>query len=251
MDNKNTLQMLKENYKVVARLFKYSKDFRASYIAALVINALTIVGFSFIVGFSIQWVTDNAIKRNWPQLEKVLIFAVVAFIINSVLYYLEGYLMMTRVEMMMAKVKNELFDKAIHLSAEYFDSSHSGDLQSRLTNDLALANNAISFTLVNPINFLVLGVANLFFIGITSWKMAVICIILVILVVIFNAVFIKKVQNSSERIQKAIASTTDRYSDIINGIPIIKILRRRLFKLQKLPMHMILLPGNLKDMILR
>lgn len=223
MENRSTLKILKENYKVVARLFKYSRGFRKSYIAALIINAFTMVRFSFIIGFSIQWVTDSAIARDWVQVENSLTFAVIAFVINSILYFFEGYLMLTRVEMMMAKVKNELCDKVLHLSAQYYDSNHSGDLQSRLTSDLALAGNAISFTLVDPINFIALGIANLIFIGLSSWKMAIICVILVALVIILNSVFIKRIQQSSEKIQSAIATATECFSDIINGIAIIKI----------------------------
>ncbi|WP_054749937.1 ABC transporter transmembrane domain-containing protein [Ruminiclostridium josui] len=223
MEHKNTFEILKENYKVVLRLFRYSRGFRKSYIAALIINAFTMIRFSFVIGFSVQWVTDSAINRNWEEFEKAAWFAVIAFVINSILYFFEGYLMQTRVEMIVTKVKSELLDKVMHISSEYHDSKHSGELQSRLTNDLAAVSNAISFTLVDPINFMVLGIVNLILIALISLKMAFICIILVISIIILNFVFLKRIQQSSSKIQSTISAATERFSDIINGISIIKI----------------------------
>lgn len=211
------------NFNIIKRLFKYSKGFRKNYIAALLINAFTMIRFSFLIGFSIKWVTDSAIAGDWPKLKKALLFALIAFLINAVLYFLEGYLMITSVERMTAEMEKELIKRVMHLHADYLSSKHSGDLQSRLTSDLSLASDAISFTLVDPINFGALGIVNLSLIGFISWKMAIICLGLVIAVVFMNAVFLKPIEESSSKIQNFIAGATEKYLDIIRGIPIIKI----------------------------
>ena len=96
-------------------------------------------------------------------------------------------------------------------------------MQSRLTSDLELASESISFTLVDPINFGVLGLVNLALIAAISWEMAVICFGLVLAVIFINAVFMKPIEASSKKIQGFIASATERYLDTIRGIPIIKI----------------------------
>jgi ATP-binding cassette subfamily B protein len=223
LKHKSTFRILHDNYKVVLRLMKYSRDFRISYMIALVINAFTMIRFSFVIGFSVQWVTDSAINRDWVQLEKALWFAGIVFVINSVLYYFEGYLMQTRVEMIMAKVKVELFSKIMHLSSEYHDKEHSGDLQSRITSDLEAAGNAISFTLVDPINFCALGIVNLVLIALISYKMAFICMALVAVVFTINTLFIKRIQHTSSKIQSTISAATERLSDMIHGISIVKI----------------------------
>lgn len=219
----NTLQILKKNYRVVAKLFRYSKNFRKSYLAALLINSLTMVRFSFIIGFSTQWVTDSALSGDWATFRIAMTYAVAVFVANAVLYYFEGYLMMSRVAMMMAGVKTDLYKKVLDLAPEYFDGSHSGDLQSRLSSDLAQAQEAISFTLVDPINFGMLGVVNLALIALNNWKMALICLGLVGLTVLCNSLFIKKLQTLNESIQENIAKTAERYSDILNAIPLLRV----------------------------
>jgi ATP-binding cassette subfamily B protein len=222
-EKKSVLQILKQNYKTIFRLLRYSKGFRKSYIFALVINSLTMVRFSFVIGFSLQWVTDSVLEGRWNEFRSAITFAVIAFIINAILYYFEGYLMTSRVEMMMAQLKEELYAKIINLSSDCLDETHSGDIQSRVSNNLSIASEAISFTLVDPFNFVALGIANLIFIALNSWKMALICLLLVILTLLLNSLFLKKIQTLSEQIQQTIAAAVERYSDIIHAIPLIRV----------------------------
>ena len=218
-----TWQILKKNYRVVGKLFRYSKNFRKSYLAALFINSLTMVRFSFIIGFSIQWVTDSALRGDWAAFRTAMTYAAAVFAGNAILYYFEGYLMLSRVAMMMAKVKTDIYEKVLNLAPEYFDGSLSGDLQSRLSSDLAQAQEAISFTLVDPINFGMLGIANLALIALNNWKMALICLGLVALTVLCNSLFLKRLQTLSESIQKNIAKAAERYSDILHAIPLLRV----------------------------
>lgn len=131
---KSVLQILKQNYKTIFRLLQYSKSFRKSYIFALVINSLTMARFSFVIGFSLQWVTDSVLEGRWNEFRSAITFAAIAFTINAILYYFEGYLMVSRVEMMMAQLKKELYAKIINLSSDCLDETHSGDIQSRVSN---------------------------------------------------------------------------------------------------------------------
>ena len=220
---KSVLQILKQNYKTIFRLLQYSKSFRKSYIFALVINSLTMARFSFVIGFSLQWVTDSVLEGRWNEFRSAITFAAIAFTINAILYYFEGYLMVSRVEMMMAQLKKELYAKIINLSSDCLDETHSGDIQSRVSNNLSIASEAISFTLVDPFNFVALGVANLIFIALNSWKMALVCLVLVILTLLLNSLFLKKIQTLSEQIQQTIAAAVERYSDIIHAIPLIRV----------------------------
>lgn len=219
----DTLQILKKNYRVVGKLFRYSKSFRKSYIAALLINSLTMVRFSFIIGFSVQWVTDSALSGDRAAFRIAMTYAAAAFAVNAVLYYFEGYLMISRVSMIMAGVKTDLYNKVLNLAPAYFDSTHSGDLQSRLSSDLAQAQEAVSFTLVDPVNFGMLGIVNLTLIARNSWKMALICLGLVALTVLCNSLFLVRLQTLSESVQENIARAAERYSDILHAIPLLRV----------------------------
>ena len=125
--NENVIQIIRNNYRVVGKLFRYSKEFRKSYILALVINAFTMVRFSFVIGFSIQWVTDTALSGEWNAFRNAVLFAAIAFVLNAALYYLEGHLMLSRVAMMMAKLKEELYQKQAETLEEKWKKEAAGD----------------------------------------------------------------------------------------------------------------------------
>lgn len=222
MNTKKTVSLFKEHCRLIARLFAYSKSFRAGYITALLINAFTMIRFSFVIGFSVQWVTDSAIAQNRTELRHALIFAGCAFVLNSVLYYFEGYLMHTRAELIMGRIKEELMKKVLNLPPGYHDKHHSAQLQSRLANDLELVQQSVSFTLVDPVNFISLGLVNLLLILTVSWEMAVFCLGLVTFVLLINSLFLRPVYRSSERIQHALSAAAERFSDMVRSVPVIR-----------------------------
>lgn len=215
-------ELIKKNLVTIGRLYKFSKECRTSYNIALIINAFTMIRYSFMIGFSIQWITDSAIAKDWDKLGKALMFFAVAYIVNTMLCFFEGYLMETRVALITGKIRKTLFGHLISLPIYYYDSNHSGDLQSRLTNDLSKTSRAISFSLVDPINFLSLGIINIIFITIINWKMTAICIATVAVIILINILYLKPIEKHSDEIQSSIGDATSYYSDIINGIPIIK-----------------------------
>lgn len=247
MGNNNTFQIIKDNAKVLARLLKFTKGVRASYFTGLFINAFTNLRYSLVIGLSIQWVTDSALKKDWGQLHKAVIFSIVAFAINVICAFFEYYLIETRMPMIGGRIKNIVLERFTRLQTSYHDNNHSGDLQSRLTSDLETAISAISYQLEHPINILSLGVGNIIMISLFSWKMALVCIAFAILAVFINVFFFKSIDRSSREIQSFIGDATTYYSDIINGLPIIKIFNLQLWSYKRYENeNKKILAGNLK-----
>ena len=223
MEKENTLQIIKHSAKLIARLFKFSKGCRISYIAALVINAFTMARYSLLIGISIQKVTDYTLKEEWDKLIDFIPLFVIAFIINGFLTFLESYLMDTRMAIIKAKIQENLLESFMKLPMSYYNDHHTGDLQSRLTSDIATTSSAMAYALINPINFLSFGMVSIVMIAYINLEIALICTLLVISTLLVNGVFLKPIQKSSKEIQKSIGKATECYSDIINGISIIKI----------------------------
>ena len=215
-------KLIKQNLVTIRRLYEFSRGCRTSYNIALLINAFTMIRYSFVVGFSIQWITDSAVGRDWDAFRKALIFFAAAYTISTVMCFFEGYLMETRVALITGGIRKTLFQHFMSLPSLYYDNSHSGDLQSRLTNDLAKTSKAVSYSLVNPINFLSWGTINIIFITAISWKMGLICIAMAAAVILVNTLYLRRIEKHSEEIQSSLGDATGYYSDIVNGLPIIK-----------------------------
>jgi ATP-binding cassette, subfamily B, bacterial len=223
MEKMSTLQIIKNSIRIILRLFKFSKGCRTSYIISLIINACTMARYSLLIGISVQKVTDYSLNREWDKLKDFIPLFIVAFIINTILTVLECYLIETRLAIIKAQIQENLIESFMRLPMSYYNNNHTGDLQSRFTSDLAATSNAMSFFLISPINFLTFGMVSIIMIAYINLEIALICTILVISALLVNSVFLKPIQKSSRKIQKSLGQATACYSDIINGISIIKI----------------------------
>jgi ABC-type multidrug transport system fused ATPase/permease subunit len=179
--------------------------------------------YSLLIGISIQKVTDYSLNREWDKLKDFIPMFVIAFAINTVLTVLEGYLLDTRLAIIKARIQENLLESFMKLPMSYYNDNHTGDLQSRLTSDLTATYGAMSFFLISPINFLSFGMVSIIMIAYINLQIALICAILVIASLLVNSVFLKHIQKNSRKIQKSLGQATACYSDIINGISIIKI----------------------------
>lgn len=232
MEKMSTLQIIKNSIRLILRLFKFSKGCRASYIISLIINACTMARYSLLIGISVQKVTDYSLNREWDKLKDFIPLFLIAFVINTILTVLEGYLLNTRLAIIKAQIQENLLESFMRLPMSYYNNNHTGDLQSRLTSDLSATANALSFFLISPINFLSFGLVSIIMIAYINLKIALICTILVISALLVNGVFLKPVQKTSRKIQKSLGQATACYADIISGISIIKI-----FNLQDWAIH--------------
>jgi ATP-binding cassette subfamily B protein len=106
--------------------------------------------------------------------------------------------------------------------SSFYKKHHSGEIQGRLENDLNQTEQSLSFPLVEPLNQLTLGVGNIIFIALISWQMALVSIALCIVVLSVFYFYIKPVNETSNKIQEAIADSSAKFTDFVKGNSIIK-----------------------------
>jgi ATP-binding cassette subfamily B protein len=95
------------------------------------------------------YVVDNFITTgDYRGLVIICLIMIGMYIVSVVANYGQQYLMLVVAQRMAAEIRRDLFAKVQHLPLKYYDSHSSGDLMSRLTNDVdnintALAQNAV------------------------------------------------------------------------------------------------------------
>lgn len=223
MKEESTLQIIKNSLRLIRRLFAFTKGCRIGYVIGLMINACTMARYSLLIGISVQKVTDYCLQGQWDKLKAFAPWFMGAFIINGIITFFESYLIEPRMAMIKGQIQKNLLDSFMRLPMSYYDDHHTGDLQSRLTKDLAATVNAMSYSLISPFNFLSFGMVSVVMITIINWKIALLCTLLIIIALLVNSIFLKPIDKFSKEIQKSIGKATACYSDIISGMSIIKI----------------------------
>jgi ATP-binding cassette, subfamily B, bacterial MsbA len=157
------------------------------------------------------------------ELLKIMAFVVLAVIfLKGVVTYFQGYIMSDIGQCVMRDVRLQLYRKFLNFSLDFYARKKGGELISRITNDVRLVENAVSYGLTDLIYQtlqVVLFTIVIFFI---NWKLALI-VFFVLPLLTFPIVNVgKKLRKLSKASQERMADINSSISETIFGIRIIK-----------------------------
>lgn len=173
------------------------------------------------------WLKNN-IQKLLPQgdpldtLKWLCIFIFLIFLLKNFFVFSEFFWMTFVEQRVVRDLREQVYEKIINQSMSFFHTHKTGDLISKITNDINAVNVAVnrSFTKIirDPI-LIAIYMAILFSI---SWKLTLIAIF----VVPISAILISNIGNSlkrrSRRVQERIADITSVLQETISGIKVVK-----------------------------
>lgn len=152
----------------------------------------------------------------------LLIVVPVALIIRAVFEFLHSYIMADVGQKVIRDVRNLVYGKLQTLSLEYFTQKRSGELVSRITNDVRLIENAVSYALTDLVyqSFQVISFAVLAFL--INWKFALISIVLLPLVAVPMVSVGKVLCKLSRKSQEKMADINSLLVETFMGVRIVR-----------------------------
>jgi len=172
-------------------------------------------------------------KTRMDKLLRVCILMVLVFFIKNVFWYAQSFLI-TRVEQgVIRDIRNDLYRKYQTMSLAYFHGQKTGELISRITNDIMLVRGAIgegfSTLLKSVLNFI-------FFLSLAflaSWRMALISLIVLPPAVAAIGILSRKLRSRSIISQQKMAAVTSILQETVSGIRVVKAFNMENFELAK------------------
>ena len=151
----------------------------------------------------------------------IIIFAV-AFIIKNILIYAYQYLMSAVGQRVMRDIRYQLYKKIQSLSLDYFSEKRTGELVSRITHDVNLIENAVSYAVTDLFRqtfMMIWWIATAFFIDPKS--ALVIFLIFPIIAIPMSNIgrFLKKI---AKGIQEKMADISSLLLETISGVKVVK-----------------------------
>ena len=188
-------------------------------IIAMIMGALTTLAVPWIIRNIIDDVlaAKNLVALNW-----IALGILVLFFLRGVFSYLQGYLMSYIANRVIIDIRNEVYARVQRLSLRFFDTSKTGSLMSRLTNDIGALQTAIVDNFVNIVKESVILIGSLVGMVILHWRLTLLCVIIVPLVSITIKYFGRKLKNSGHMMQERIADVTSHLQETIGGIRVVK-----------------------------
>lgn len=152
----------------ISFLWKYIKEYKKTFIFVLCASFIvSMIYCGILIGqyFFMEFITDSlfdgaktTFEKNGVTLFVVLLFVALIFLI--ILYVVQSFIVAKVAQYTGKSIRKDLYFKILELKLQYFDSTPSGDIMSRLTNDI---NNITLALTQNVTQFLVSGSQIVFF----------------------------------------------------------------------------------------
>ena len=214
------LEVLK--LKTYRKLFRYMRPYLSQLIGGFV--CLVLVG---IIGLLIPWlfkflIDDVLIGGNELILNYIAGSAVLLYFLKGVFNYGQKYLISGMSQHVIVDLRKDLYEHLQKLSLSFFERQRTGDLMSRVTNDV----NVIQNSLINGLSNLVLQ--PIMIIGIVGfllyidWKLALVSFLIIPLVSYVINKFGFKMRSVSTKIQNEMSNVTNILQETLSAVRIVK-----------------------------
>ena len=131
------------------------------------------------------------------------------------------------------KLRDELFGHIIYQSSDFFDYKSTGDLMSRLTNDVDRIQAAVAGSMGDFIQEIFILLALLVYIFITDWRLALISFVIAPVAVIPLVLFSRQLKKKGLLSQQKMAEIYNLLHETITGNKIVKAFTMEKFEIKK------------------
>ncbi len=159
--------------------------------------------------------------------------ALLMVVAKNLFLYLQGFNMAYVQQSVMRVFRNNLFEKYQRLSLDYFHSRRTGQIISRVTNDVTVLNEAIDIGFNRLVTDSVLVIVLASFLVLLSWKLTLLSMVIMPLVFGFIWYVGKKLRKYSERSQERMADVNSVLEESVNNIRIVKAFSMEKFEMRK------------------
>jgi ATP-binding cassette subfamily B protein len=208
------------------RLAVYFAPFRAS----LVVVTVSVVGYS-LIGLAGPWLMARAIdgfiaKKDASGLASYALAMLAAFLASNALQLVGNFIMARVSQEALRDLRRELFARLQKLPLAFFDRNPSGELMSRLTNDVDTINQAVSQN-VTALVASVLSMAGILvaMFALNAW-LALASLLVVPLMLGFTRAIAGYTRRGFQDLQKSLGALNAVMEESIGGQRVVKLFRR-------------------------
>ncbi|TFG73577.1 MAG: ABC transporter ATP-binding protein [Anaerolineales bacterium] len=198
------------------------KRFWPYAISLLVFSSVVAVCFNIVLAFLMKNVLDAAMTANQDLLMRALVLAAVTFFGGTPIVLATHYICSICIKRTITDLRQRLFHHIADLPLSEFEGGHSGDLVSRVTNDLVQIAPIYFDQLQSLMMMIFMGGTAIVSIFNIDARLGLVVLLLGFATVVTNARFAKPLRTASERVQENTGTMTERLVDLLQSIPVVK-----------------------------
>ncbi|NLZ16265.1 MAG: lipid A export permease/ATP-binding protein MsbA [Desulfobulbaceae bacterium] len=221
MFKKETRIQLRNN-PTLRRLWGVLQPYSTQLTIAMV-GMVAVGAFNALQAYMVQPLLDEIFYKKDVRLLNLLPLALLAvFFVKGIFYFAYSYLLEKVGQSIIRDLRNRIYAHIHELSLSFFHKTPTGELISRIMNDVSLLQGAVSHALIRLLRdfFSVLGLLGVIFY--MDWQLALISMVFLPMAAIPIVMFGKKFRRLSTSYQTRMGDATSQLHETIAGIRIVK-----------------------------
>ena len=212
------------------RLFAFVQPYRrrlAVMLAAVVLGSI----LSLAGPYALQFLIDAVFSRgDATLLNQITLILIGIFALQSVVYFVRGYLLATIGERVLADMRIALFEHLQRLSLSFFNERRTGELVSRLTNDVTTVRGVVTADISTALSQTLTFIGAFILIIVTNWRLTVFMLVLIPLVMLIAILFGRRLRTLSTAVQDQLADATTVLEEAIGGVRVVQSFTREAYE---------------------
>jgi|MTBAKSStandDraft_2_1061841.scaffolds.fasta_scaffold01438_3 subfamily B ATP-binding cassette protein MsbA len=205
----------------IKRLLKYLRGFEAYYPVAIIFMLVLSVSQNFLAIIIGQFI--NIALDNLETLKNIIFLGGINAVILFFSKFGQDYTLNFLSENLLIRLKNDVLGRVLYLPMHFFKNTQSGDILSRLTNDITNIQNFMRRGVVDMIMNTATLLGAIYIMVRMNLRLFLIMMVvlpLIIIIIYFLGIFVKKYTLLTQHL---LAVTVSIMQEVVQGIEVIKI----------------------------
>ncbi|MBP7796553.1 MAG: ABC transporter ATP-binding protein [Elusimicrobiales bacterium] len=211
-----------EQKKLYTSLFSYLKPHKKRMVIAFVSMAVLAGIRGLIVYLVGPFIQGIFIDKNTKMVKILLIVLPILFIIRLLAEYINNYVMNYIGQKTVQQMREDIFVKIHELPMEFYWRSKTGDILSRVMNDIGNIQSAVQFIPLYGVRDMLTVIFVTFFLFYINFKLAIFSLVFLPFSLVALRIFGKKMRKYSRDSQRLISDVSNSFQESLGAIPIIK-----------------------------
>ncbi len=234
--NKSTekIKLTKDGVRKAMRVFQFLLPHKWTFLIGMIfllLSSSVSLIFPKMMGNLIQEATNG--EGAFDNINTIALGLLVLFALQSVFSYFRVVLFVNVTQKTLASLRKAIFRHILHLPMNYFNTHRVGELNSRISSDIALLQETFTTTSAEFIRQIVIlfgGIVMLFFV---SPKLSLFMLAVLPVIILLAVFYGKKLKNYSKNIQEKIADSNAVVEEAFSGIANVKAFTNELFEMER------------------
>lgn len=220
--DKNSKRIDREGLETFGRILAYVKPYQ-KWLVFSIIALLFSTLLNLVLPLVIQNLVDVVlIDKNLTRLNQLALLLLGVFVVQAIFSFAHQLTLAFVGERTIADIRVQVYSHLQRLSLQFYADYRTGEVVSRLTNDVSLLQTAVTTNLVSLLRQAVMLVGASVFLFILDWRLTLIILTGIPLISLTMVWLGRKIRKASKKVQDALADSANVVEETTAGIRIVK-----------------------------